>query len=148
MSELFGVFGLDIRLLLLHAVNFGIAMVVLWYFLYTPMLNFLDKRRQEIAEGVTKAKEAEERLQEADKEKQDIIRSAAQNAEEIVSQARQSGKEKEAAILREAEERSQRMFAEAQRAADEEKRAALEASREEIAKMVVLGAEKVLRERE
>ena len=57
------------------------------------------------------------------------------------------GTEKEALLVREAQERSERIIAEARAQSEEERRKARESSKEELATMVVLGVEKVLREK-
>ena len=46
MQELFSAFGVNWKLLIAQAVNFGIVLVALRYFLYTPVLEMLEKRRQ------------------------------------------------------------------------------------------------------
>lgn len=147
MAEIASVFGLDIRLVLVHAVNFGLALFVLWYFLYRPILNLIEERRARIVKSEVDADEAAKKLSEADATRQTVLAEANREAERIVSEGREYGKEKEAAIIAEAQLRAEGIANDARAAGEESKRALLAESKNEIAKMVVLGAERVLREK-
>jgi len=52
MSDLFAAFGVNWKLLLVQAVNFGLLLSALTYFLYKPVLRMIDERREKVAEGV------------------------------------------------------------------------------------------------
>jgi len=71
MEEIAKVFGLDWKLLIIQAVNFGVLLLVLWYFLYKPVLKMLDERRGKIQKGVEDAENAEIRLTEIEGERAD-----------------------------------------------------------------------------
>ena len=84
MNQLFSAFGLDVKLLLIQALNFAILLAVLWRFLYTPVLKMIDERRAKVAEGVQKAEAAVRRLVEADEEGKGLVASASKDAEGIL----------------------------------------------------------------
>lgn len=147
MSEIAAVFGLDVRLLLIQAVNFGLVLLVLWYFLYRPVINLIEERRQKIAQGEIDAERAAAKLADADAQKASLITEATQEAERIVAHAREHGKEKEQDLVAQAKARAEQILTEARQLGEEQQRQFMQESKEEIAKMVVLGAEKVLRER-
>ncbi len=147
MEKILEVFGIDWRILFVQIVNFSVLLALLWYLLYRPMLRLIEGRRTQIIEGVAKAERADAALREADSKRAEIITAASLEAESIVASARTRGKEKEAAAVAEAEEKARRIAAEASARAEELKRHALAESREEIAKLVVLGVEKTLREK-
>ena len=88
MSELFATFGVNWKLLLAQAVNFGLLLTVLTYFLYKPVLKIIDERREKVAEGVRKAEAATRRLQEAKTEGEGMVGEAARQAEGTVAEAR------------------------------------------------------------
>lgn len=147
MEQLIHTFGIDWKILLVQIVNFGILLGVLWYFLYTPLINLIESRRAQIIKGVADAERAETALRDADTKKSDIIAEASIEASEIMKTARQTGKEKEAALTKEGQEKYERIVQEATLKGEEIKREALEESREEIAKLIVLGVEKTVREK-
>jgi len=146
MEQIIDVFGLDWKKLLVQMVNFGVLLGVLWYFLYKPLTALIENRRAQIIKGVADAERAEAALKDADTKKADILAKASIEAQEIVNASRSSGKAREAEIVQEAQEKYERMLAEAAMKGEEIQREALAKSKQEIAKLVVLGVEKTLKE--
>lgn len=147
MGELFAAFGIDWKLLLVQAVNFGVLLAVLTYFLYKPILRIIDERREKAAEGVRAAEEANRRLADAKREGEKTVGEAAREAEQLVAAARARAEEKQNEIMREAETRAANLMKEAHDRAEEAKRTALQESSKEIARAAMLAAEKILREK-
>ena len=147
MSAIFTTFGIDWRLLLVNAINFGLLLLGLWYFLYTPLMRMLEARRQKVAQGVADAQKAGEELAHIEASRAETLAQAGKEADTIVSQARTAGTHKEREIIESGEAAAARIVAEAEAQAKEAKAQAIAESREEVAKMVVLGMEKVLKEK-
>ncbi|MBI4094023.1 F0F1 ATP synthase subunit B [Candidatus Kaiserbacteria bacterium] len=147
MSELFAAFGINWKLLLVQAFNFGLLLFVLWYFLYEPVLKLIDDRRKKIAEGVQNAEAAARRLAEAKSKGEGIIGSASREAEGMVAAARGRAEEKADEIVKAAEARAASALHDAAARAEEAKRQALKESEREIARAAMLAAEKILREK-
>ncbi len=145
MSEFAAAFGLDWKLLIIQAINFGALLAILSYFLYKPLMKLIDERREKIAEGVRMAESASTRLAEAKAEGDQLIGTASREAEGLVAAARGRADEKGVEILKHAEERAQRVLKEAQAHAEEAKRQAMQESSKEIARAAMLAAEKILR---
>ncbi len=147
MSELFATFGINWKLLLIQAVNFGVLLTALTYFLYRPVMKILDERRAKIAEGVQAAEAAGQRLADAKTEADGIVGDGARQAESLLSNARTSAEEKGATIVKDAEARATALLKDAEARATETQRQALRESEREIAKAAMLAAEKILREK-
>lgn len=147
MSELLATFGIDWKLLLAQAVNFGIVLLALWYFLYRPVLGMIDERRKRIEEGVRNAEEADTRLKETKAAREEIVGKAAQEAERVIAEAKGRAEEKGSEVLHSAQERADSVLKDAADRAEELQRQALKESEKEIAKAAMLAAEKVIRER-
>lgn len=147
MGQLFATFGIDWRLLIIQAVNFGFLLAVLSYFLYKPVLRIIDERRDKIAEGVRVAQEADRRLQDAQEEGKGIVGNAAREAEGLVAAARSRAESAGAEVVQQAEERAQGILKDAAAKAEEAKRLALKETEREIARAAVLAAETILREK-
>lgn len=145
MSDILAVFGIDWHILIVQVVNFVLLLVILRLVLYKPLIAFLEKRRTQIIEGVAQAERAEAILKDAGTKKASIITEATVEAEGIITAARDRAREKEATLMKEAEEKSARLLREAAAIAEEEKRRAFKESEAEMARLIVLGAEKVLR---
>ena len=145
MEQLIDTFGIDWRILLVQIVNFGVLAALLWYVLYKPLVSLIENRRAQIIKGVADAERAEAAFKDADAKKSDIISEASIEADKIVSAARDTAKKKEAEIVKEGQQKHDRLLNEAGMKGEEIKRSALEESKEEIARLIVLGVEKTLR---
>lgn len=147
MDQLLTTFGIDWRLLFIQAVNFGLLLAVLSYFLYKPVLRMIDERREKIAEGVRTAEAADQRLASAKTESDQIVGDAAKQAEGLVAAARTRAESAGAEIVKQAEARADGVMKDAALRAEEARRQALSASEKDIARAAMLAAEKILREK-
>ncbi|HYE23212.1 MAG TPA: ATP synthase F0 subunit B [Candidatus Paceibacterota bacterium] len=147
MEQLFEAFGIDWKLLIAQAVNFGVLFVALTYLLYKPVLKTLDERKEKVAKGVLDAEAAAEKLAGADSEVSAKLHTAEAEAEGIVLGARDTANSEKTRILKEAEARAAAVAADADARAKEAAVKALRESEREIARLAVLAAEKVVREK-
>lgn len=145
MEGLVSAFGLDVRLLVIQAVNFAVLLGGLTYFLYTPVMNMIAKRRELVAEGVRSAQEADRVLAQSKERGEGIVGNAAREAEALVAAARARADEKGIELIKEAEHKAHAVMMDAAARADEAKRIALMESEKEITRAAVLAAEKILR---
>jgi F-type H+-transporting ATPase subunit b len=144
MGELFATFGINAELLAIQAVNFGITLVVLWWFLYRPLIKIIDERKAKIAKGVDDAAAAAESRAATDAERSGIINKAEKDAEAVVDRAADEGKKERAAIVKAAQERAEVTLRDAEAQSAEVRRQALRDSEKEIAQTAILAAEKIL----
>ncbi|MCE9541078.1 F0F1 ATP synthase subunit B [Candidatus Kaiserbacteria bacterium] len=147
MDQLFAAFGVNWKLLLIQAVNFGLLLSLLSYFLYKPLLKIIDERRDKVAEGVRKSEEAGRQLDDAKQEGAEMVGRAAREAEQLVATARGRADEKGLEILKTAESRADALMKDAQARAEEAKRQAMLESQKDIARAAMLAAEKILKEK-
>ena len=147
MSELFHAFGIHWRLLVVQAVNFGIVLILLRYFLYTPVLRMLDTRRAVVKKGVDDARLAEEMLAGADAAVAQKIQDAETEAHGIIGRARTEAEDVRSRLIEEAKARADRTVLEAERIASETRAKSAQESEKEIARLAILAAEKVMRSR-
>jgi len=147
MEQLIEAFGIDVRLIIIQVFNFGLLMVALSYFLYKPVLKMLNDREAKIAQGIKDAKEAEEMRLLATEEKKVIITAANQEAEAMATRAKEHAAVKAEEIVAAAEIKAEQVVKDATLRTAELKAAAIKESEAEIAKLAILAAEKVLKER-
>lgn len=147
MEQLFDAFGIDWKLLIAQAVNFGVLFVALTYLLYKPVMKTLDERKEKVAKGVLDAEAAAEKLANADSEVSEKLKGAESEAEGIVAGARETANAEKTRIMKEAEARAAAVAADADARAKEAQAKALRESEKEIARLAVLAAEKVVREK-
>ena len=147
MDKLLDAFGIDWKLLLVQAVNFGILIVALWYFLYRPVLKVLGERQEKIAKGVEDAEKATEQLARADTEIQTRLSKADAEATEVVAGAREVAGAERTRLVKEAELRASQIEKDAEARATEAQAKALRDSEKEIARLAILASAKVLGEK-
>jgi F-type H+-transporting ATPase subunit b len=79
--------GINGGYFLVQLVNFGIIFIVLRTWVYIPVLNLLDKRRETIAQGLEDARVAAEARANAEKEAQKVLSEAQAKASQVVKEA-------------------------------------------------------------
>jgi len=143
MGAIFTTFGIDWHLLLINAVNFGLLLAGLTYFLYKPLGNMLEARRKAVAQGVADAEAATKKLGEIEHSKGEILAEAGKEADGIIAASRDTAASKAKEIMSQAEAAAARAVAQAQAQSSEMKARAIEESKQEVARMIVLGIEKL-----
>ena len=125
-------------------INFCILVVGLKVFLYKPVCNMLDSRKEEVANNLNSAEEAKLEAQKLRDEYPAQIQNARNEAQDIINQAAKIGEQTKADIVNEAREEAARLTAKAQDEIAREKTEALNEIRNEIADLAVLAASKVV----
>lgn len=143
MSQVLSVFGIDWRLLLINAINFGLVLLALWYFLYGPMMRMLEARREKVAQGVRDAETARHRLAEIEETRAGKLAAAGKDADALLAAARAAGAHKERELVQKGEAAAALLVRDAAAQAAEMKARSIEESKQEVAKLIVLGMEKI-----
>ena len=125
-------------------INFAILVVGLKVFLYKPVCNMPDSRREEVINNLNSAEEAKLEAQKLKDEYAAQIQNARAEAQDIINQAAKIGEQTKADIVTEAREEASRLTAKAQAEIAREKTEALNEIRNEIADLAVLAASKVV----
>jgi len=113
-------------------------------FAFRPIIGLLKKREEEIKKGIIFTKEAEERLNNADSEKKQIIEKAKQQALITVQEAQVIAKNQKEEILRNASQKAEQVIEEAQRLANQERLKINEVIYQDASFLIKKGLEKVL----
>jgi len=109
-SSLTAQLGIDWRLLLSQAVNFILLVIVLRLFVYKPVLNILQKRREKIEEGVAKTEEADVRLRKVDDIAKKKVKEAEGEAIGIIKNTEERAQKLEGELVRQAKEKQVQMM--------------------------------------
>lgn len=147
MDELIHAFGIDGRLIIIQMINFVVLAVALTYFLYTPLLNMLKSREEKIAQGILDAENAAKAKATAEQEKKAVLATAHEEADAINVRAKASADAKASEIAQIAQEKAAATVKAAELKAEDMKAQALKESEGEIAKLAILAAEKILKEK-
>jgi F-type H+-transporting ATPase subunit b len=139
--------GVDWKLFLAQAVNFLILLFVLHRYAYRPMLDFLEERTARIDKGLKDSEAAHAKLSGREEKEKQVLATARNEAKAIIGAAEESAKKRDAERLAETEAKTRHFTEEALVKIEEEKRKALSEAKQEIAEMVALSVEKILREK-
>ncbi len=114
-------------------------------FLWKPILGALEDRRQRIADGLAAAEQGREEAARAEERSAEILREAREQASEIVAQAQRRGEE----IVEESKDAARtegnRLLAAANAQIEQESLRAREGLRQEVGRIALAGAERLLR---
>jgi len=145
--EVFAKLGVDGKLLLAQAVNFLILFWVLRRYAYKPMLDFLESRTARIDQGLKDADVAHTKLIELEAKEKKVLEDARNEARVIRENAETNAKKRDAERLIETEEKAKRFLEDARLKIEEEKQKILSEAKKEIASIVTLSVEKILKEK-
>ncbi len=145
MEQIISVFGIDWKLILIQAVNFGLLLFVLHRFLYKPVFAVIDARREKIERSVKNALRAEEELGKAEAERIHILREARVNGDALIEGAKKSALGEEHVIIKDAHRKAEYLLRDAERRIEREREEMVEKTARDVARMAVLASEKILR---
>lgn len=122
-------------------------MVFIWFcmrYIWPPMVRAMEERRQRIAEGLAASEEADKKLEQAKAEVAQELEHARGQASEIVSQAERRATQVRDEAKQEAVAERERQVAAAEAEIQQSSNQARESLRNEVAELVVAGAEKLV----
>jgi len=111
--EIFENFGIDWTLTLAQIINFLIIFYILKRYLYRPIFNMLEKRKDAIKEGIKNAEEGKIELERALEKEAKIIKEAQNKAQAIIQDAKNNAQEQAKEIEERAKNQADRMIADA-----------------------------------
>jgi F-type H+-transporting ATPase subunit b len=136
--------GINLPLLVAQVINFFIVLLALWFFLYKPVLNLLDRRAERVREGLEAAERSKEKAGEAEQEVAKQLGEARQQGQALIAQAQETASriqdEGREQARRDAEALLERARSEIQLERDQ----AIAELRREFADLTVSAAEKVI----
>lgn len=113
-------FGVNPILLGAQVLNFLLIFFLLKKFLYKPLLQTMQNRKLRIAEGLTYAKEAEERLEKIKEEEAKILKQAQTQAQKMLTDTKQQTQDMLKVAHDETRKQTEKMMAEAKAQIEEE----------------------------
>ncbi len=141
-----GTLGINLKIFLAQLFNFAIVLVVLWKWAYKPIVKLLEERQAKIENSVKQAGEIEKRVVEIEKEQQATIAAAKNDAAKILDEVRTTADDRKRVLLEKAKEEVKAVVAQGKVQLQAEKDQMIRDAREEIAKIAVEAARKILNE--
>ena len=113
-------------------------------YVWPPMLQILEEREKEVADGLEAASRGKKELEDANAQREVIVDEAKKEAADLVSQAGQRANQMIEDAKSQAQEEAERIKTSAKADLDQAAKKAREEIRSEVATLVVAGAEKIL----
>ncbi|MBS3744267.1 MAG: F0F1 ATP synthase subunit B [Wenzhouxiangellaceae bacterium] len=135
---------LSLGTLIGQAGTFLVLVLVTMKYVWPPLTEAMEQRRQKIAEGLAQSDKAEKRLEKAEAEAEQIIRDARARSGEIIDQASKRGNEIVEQAKQEAIAERDRQVSAAEADIKLAVNQARETLRERMAELTIAGAERVI----
>ncbi|HIR12514.1 MAG TPA: F0F1 ATP synthase subunit B [Candidatus Choladousia intestinavium] len=130
--------------LLFNAINIIILFLLLKHFLFKPVNQIIEKRREEAEQQFKEAKDLTDQAQKTKKQYEESLRSAEEEKSKIVAQARREAAGEYSRIVEEAHEKADSILDKAKAEAELEKEKVLQKAHAEIKDMVVTATTKIV----
>lgn len=130
--------------LIMQCLNFGILLLLLYGWLWDPLLAFLDERRRSVRERLQSAEENRRRAEELREKRREELNQLRSERTQILEQARASAERQRTDIVEHARQEADRIAEQAGERLDEEVRRARITLREEVADLATRIAGRVL----
>lgn len=142
-SNVLGTLGINGKLFVAQLINVSIVLLVMWKWVYTPLVRLMDARSKEITDGLLHAKAAEQKLADATVEKDSILHEARAEAHAMLEEARTRSDALQQERMRQARREIERIVEETKQAIQQEQRQAFDALQSEVVALVTLVTQKV-----
>jgi F-type H+-transporting ATPase subunit b len=130
--------------LIAQLVSFAVFVWFTMKFVWSPIIDALEKRKEEIAKGLAAAERGQHEKELAEERAREVLHDAKAQAADIVSQAQKRALEIIDAGKDDAHTEGERILSAARAEIDQEANRAREHLRERVAELAVIGAEKIL----
>ena len=138
--------GINPIYLLSQIVVFSVLAFLLGKFLYNPILDMLEKRKERIAKGLEDARAAEEARAKADEAAAGILEEARKRAQQVIAEANTSAEQVGANIEAQAGEEANKILAQARDDAQLERDKILSEMRGQIGGLAIAAAQRIIGE--
>lgn len=125
-------------------VNFLLLLFILKKFVYGPVLEKLEQRRNMIAKSVSDSKAADETLKDIEKARSEMIEKTKSQSLAMIEAAAASAEEAKNSITESARREAQAIFEQSKLQIAREKEKMLKEASEELGRLVVKAAEKII----
>jgi F-type H+-transporting ATPase subunit b len=136
--------GINLPVLVAQLVNFTILLVVLRLFAWGPLTKMLDERREKIRESLAAADEAKASVAESGRQAQDQLDAARREGQQLIAQAQDIANRIQADARTQAQSESEAALTRARAEIQLERDTAIADLRREFADLTISAAEKVI----
>ena len=143
--SLLGTLGIDWKLFLAQLVNFGIVLFIFWKWVVKPLGTTLTQRQERIEQGLKNADLTEEEKKRFEEWKASEMKKVRNEADHIMRTTTDTANIVKQETIVEAQQQAAKVMEQAKSSIESEKIQMLKEVKQEIATLVVLASEKILR---
>ena len=140
-----GMLGINLKIFLAQLLNFLIVLVVMWKWVYTPLVKLLDERSKRIETSMKHAEDIEKRMKEVEIDHKRILAEAQTEAASIMEHAKTQADERKKELLEAAKTEVQKIVTQGKEQLRAEKTAMLRDAKTEFVDIAVAAAENILK---
>ena len=137
VQEIARQFGVDWSHLFAQIISFGIVCALLYKFAYRRVLDMLDQRRQQIAEGLANAEKIKAELARTEARRQEVMMQANAQATKLIEEARAAAARVQEQETQKAITTAEQIIAKAREAAEQDHIRMLAELKREVGRLVV-----------
>lgn len=137
-------FSIDWQLILAQAVSFLILLIVLKKFVYKPLIDMVNKRRDMIENSLLQKKEIEEQMEDLRKYHEEQIKKTQVQAQEIIARAEANAEKERLAQIEKTEAEINVLFAQAKKDIESQKEEMIKGAEVHMAEILIPAIEKIL----
>jgi len=141
-----GMLGINLKIFIAQLINFVVVLLVLWKWVYQPLVKLLDDRASRIEKSMKQTQEIEERLAKSEKEQKHILVQARGEAASVLEQARTDAENRKKELIDCAKQEVQRVVTQGKEQLKAEKVTMIKEAKSEIVEIAIAAAEKILKE--
>jgi F-type H+-transporting ATPase subunit b len=137
LEQIARTFGVDWQHLIAQIISFGIVCFILSRYAYRPVLAVLEKRRQQIAEGLTNSEKIKTELNRTETQRQEKMAEVNAQATKMIEEARAAAKRVQEEETKKALAAAEQIVAKAREATERDHERMLAELKKEIGRLVV-----------
>ncbi|MBM5789722.1 F0F1 ATP synthase subunit B [Candidatus Parcubacteria bacterium] len=141
-----GMLGINLKIFIAQLFNFVLVLLVLWKWVYRPLVKLLDARTARIEKSMKQADEIEKRMAGLEEEQARVIAQAKSEAAVMLEQARESAEQRKKELLEGAKGEVQKVIAQGKEQLKAEKQNMVREAKTELVELAVEAARKILQE--
>ena len=141
-----GVLGINLKIFIAQLFNFTVVLLVLWKWVYTPLVRLLDERSEKIEKSMEHAAEIEKRMQAIEADHDRIISEAKSESAHMLEQARTDAEKRKKELLEATKLEVQKIVTQGKEQLQAEKVNMLRDAKTEIVDLAIAAATNVLKE--
>ncbi len=145
MGQLLSGLGINWTGFLWQLFAFLALILLLWWYLYKPILRVLDARAERIRHSMETAERVQREMAEMEQRSRQMLEDARKQAQQVLSQAHQAAGRIQESAQEEARAQADRIVASAQEEIDKAKTRAMEELRHQVADLAITAASRVVR---